>query len=200
MNGLANCYFDLGRYAEALQLHEETLALRKLKLGPGHPDTLISMYNVANCYAALGRLTEALQLREQTLALQKAKLGPDHPDTLATMYILANTYAALGRHAEALKLREETLALRKAKLGAGHPDTLASMYNVACAHALLVPKSTDRAKQAGLAMECLKRAVAAGYKDLAQIKKDTDLDALRGRDDFKKLLAELEAKEGKGKK
>ena len=32
------------------------------------------------------------------------------------------------------------------------------------------------------------------YQDTAHMKKDTDLDPLRGRADFQKLLAELEAK------
>jgi hypothetical protein len=36
-----------------------------------------------------------------------------------------------------------------------------------------------------------------GYKDVAHLKKDTDLDALREREDFKKLIAELEAKSEK---
>jgi hypothetical protein len=43
------------------------------------------------------------------------------------------------------------------------------------------------------ALAMLGTAVARGYKDLALMKKDTDLDSLRGRDDFRKLLAELEA-------
>jgi hypothetical protein len=38
----------------------------------------------------------------------------------------------------------------------------------------------------------LRRAVAAGYKDAAHIKQDKDLDSVRGRDDFKKLIADLE--------
>ena len=42
------------------------------------------------------------------------------------------------------------------------------------------------------AVALLKRAVAKGYKDLAHMNQDTDLDALRQRDDFKKLLADLE--------
>ena len=49
----------------------------------------------------------------------------------------------------------------------------------------------------------LKRAVAAGFKSAAHlnhIKTDTDLDALRGRDDFKKLIAGLEAKGKTSKK
>ena len=80
----------LGRHADALKLREETLALRKAKLGPDHPDTLLSMNNLANSYAALGRHADALKLHEETLALRKAKLGPDHPDTLVSMHNLAN--------------------------------------------------------------------------------------------------------------
>ena len=41
-------------------------------------------------------------------------------------------------------------------------------------------------------MELLQKAVKAGYKDVANIVVDTDLDSLRGREDFKKLMAELE--------
>jgi serine/threonine-protein kinase len=44
------------------------------------------------------------------------------------------------------------------------------------------------------AMQMLQQAVAKGYKDVAQLKKDKDLDPIRKRDDFQKLLAELEAK------
>jgi tetratricopeptide (TPR) repeat protein len=194
MNNLANSYDHLGRLADALKLREETLALRKAKLGPDHPDTLASMNNLANSYDHLGRLADTLKLREETLALRKAKLGPEHPDTLATMNNLGTSYAAFGRYSEALKLQEEILAPLKAKLGPSHPNTLVSIYNIGCLHALMIPKSPDRAKEADLAMEWLKKAVAAGFKDIAQIKKDTDLDALRGREDFKKLLAELEVK------
>jgi hypothetical protein len=41
-------------------------------------------------------------------------------------------------------------------------------------------------------VELLQQAVKAGYTDTAHMKKDTDLDPLRGREDFKKLTAELE--------
>jgi hypothetical protein len=42
------------------------------------------------------------------------------------------------------------------------------------------------------AMGWLTKAIPAGNKDAACIRQDTDLDALREREDFKKLLAELE--------
>jgi serine/threonine protein kinase/tetratricopeptide (TPR) repeat protein len=132
MHNLARNYAALGRFAEALQLREETLARRKATLGPDHPDTLRSMNGLASSYADLRRRADALALREKTLALMKEKLGPDHPDTLRSMYELASSYAVLGRQDDALELREATLALRKARLGPHHPDTLRSMNGLAC--------------------------------------------------------------------
>src|SRR5262249_24959287 len=129
-----------------------------------------------------------------------AKLGPNHPDTLASMNNLALSYAALGRNAEALKLFEETLALHETKLGADHPRTLLILYNLACMHALMIPESSDRVQRADLAMRCLQKAVAAGYKDVALLQKDTDLDALRDREDFKQLLSDLAAKQATQKR
>ena len=41
-------------------------------------------------------------------------------------------------------------------------------------------------------MNWLLKAVAAGYTNVPQMKKDKYLDYLRNREDFKKLVAELE--------
>jgi hypothetical protein len=103
-------------------------------------------------------------------------------------------YADAGRRAEALKLCEETLPLVEAKFGPGHATTWQAYYNVACLHAVLIPGSTNPGKEADFAMEWLKKAVAAGFKRIAEIRNDPDLDALRGRGDFKMLVADLEAK------
>jgi hypothetical protein len=46
------------------------------------------------------------------------------------------------------------------------------------------------------AMDRLRKALAAGDKDLTSLVTDTDLDALRGRVDFQKLLAELQGGNG----
>jgi hypothetical protein len=42
------------------------------------------------------------------------------------------------------------------------------------------------------AMKLLREAVAKGFKDAKQMKQDRDLDPLRDREDFQKLLEELE--------
>jgi eukaryotic-like serine/threonine-protein kinase len=194
MNNLAYSYRDVGRHPEELALFEETLKLRKAKQGANHPATLGSMHNLAISYAALGRLPEAQALFEETLKRQKATLGPDHLDTLTSMNNLAHCYTALGRLPEAQALREDTLELQKVRLGANHPNTVGTIYDIACTHALMISKAEDRGKQADLAMDWLKQVVAAGYKNVAHIKKDTDLDPLREREDFKKLIAEMEKK------
>jgi serine/threonine protein kinase/tetratricopeptide (TPR) repeat protein len=86
------------------------------------------------------------------------------------------------------------------------PTGAAGLYNAACLRAIcaaVIPRdpkkpTADAAQvameQADLAMAWLHRAVAAGFNDAEHITQDSDLDALRGREDFKKLLAELQAK------
>jgi tetratricopeptide (TPR) repeat protein len=129
MNQLANSYYALGHYADALKLQEETLGLMKTRLGPEHLYTLGSMNDLVGSYNVVGRPADALKVINELLPYQKARLGPYHPDTLRSMHNLAECYFYLGRKAEALKLQEETLALRKSKLGPQH--SLGSMHNLA---------------------------------------------------------------------
>jgi tetratricopeptide (TPR) repeat protein len=68
-------------------------------------------------------------------------------------------------------------------------------YDLACLYAVASGKIEDKKREyADRAMESLEQAVEAGYKNAGHVKTDTDLAPLRGRDDFKKLLADLEAK------
>jgi serine/threonine protein kinase/tetratricopeptide (TPR) repeat protein len=100
-----------------------------------------------------------------------------------------------GRHAEAVA---EGDALAEAKDVTGD-----MLYDLACVSALAAAAvkdaktpSTDATQPAegyaARAVELLRQAVAKGYKDAAHMTKDRDLDALRGREDFKKLLTGLE--------
>jgi tetratricopeptide (TPR) repeat protein len=197
MLGLAYSYQALGRHAEALKVFEETLALRKARLGPDHPDVLTSMNDLACSYYALGRHAEALKLHEETLALRKAKLGPDHPDTLASRWGVASGLVQLGRGAEAAAdCRSAADAWEK--LGGSDAD---SLYNTACFRAVTAaalraadesPAGVKQAEgEADRAMAWLERAVAAGFCKALLLAEDHDLDALRQRSDFKELLARV---------
>jgi predicted Zn-dependent protease len=68
-------------------------------------------------------------------------------------------------------------------------------YNFACVYAVASGRVPDKKQEyADRAVELLRQAVKAGYKIAADMLKDPDLDSLRDREDFKKLLADLEAK------
>jgi tetratricopeptide (TPR) repeat protein len=83
-------------------------------------------------------------------------------------------------------------------------DPANDTYNAACFLSLCVPlarndaklpdaKREELARSYGIrAMEMLRQALAKGYKDAAHMKNDSDLNPLRSRDDFKKLLADLD--------
>jgi hypothetical protein len=55
-------------------------------------------------------------------------------------------------------------------------------------------EQAGRARCADLAMQTLRQAVSRGFKDVGRLQKDRELDLLRSRDDFCKLVGELEAK------
>jgi tetratricopeptide (TPR) repeat protein len=68
-------------------------------------------------------------------------------------------------------------------------------YNFAGFYAGASGKSADKSQEyLDRAMEMLQKAVNGGFKDAEHMKKNTHLDALRGREDFKKLLGEVEKK------
>jgi serine/threonine protein kinase/tetratricopeptide (TPR) repeat protein len=58
--------------------------------------------------------------------------------------------------------------------------------------ALAAPAQAEHLQYLDQAMDALRKAVAAGYCDVAELKKDASLDPLRERDDFQKILAQLE--------
>lgn len=92
------------RLMNALPRLEQTLELRKVTLGLGHPSTLKSMNNLAKAFKFAGRLAEALLLYEQTFSVVIDSLGPEHPHTLAAMAYLTQAHLAAEQPAKALPL------------------------------------------------------------------------------------------------
>ena len=279
MNNLAAGLYDLEKYEDAIRIHQETLAIKKVKYGTDDRSTLTTMINLANCYHSLHRYEEALKLRRETRDLFTARYGPDEFETLMVTHNIAANLRALGRFAEALHVDEKTLARRKTTLGVDHPDTLTSFWSVAQdlikldRGVLAVPlldeclqravgkrihrnfpevadfrlrqfekaanaqecrktaelwekqERTDAESlyqaalcravtaailkdanpsgagldrhandEADLAMAWLVKALAAGFNDKDRLAKSKDFDSVRDRADFRKLIAELEAK------
>jgi serine/threonine protein kinase len=198
MNNLANSYADLNRPVDALKLREETLAARKRVLPPDHPDTLTSMVNLADSLIRLDRGDEAISLLDEFLSKAPATPAVDPR-------LIPHAFGLRGKHFQ--KAGDPAGCRATAEMCEKLNRTDAeSLYEAACLRAMTAgvqakAKADDAAKlaqdDADRAMPWLHQAVTAGYKDVAHLKKDTDLDALRERGDFKKLIAELEAKSEK---
>jgi tetratricopeptide (TPR) repeat protein len=140
----------------------------------------------AEVLKALGRHAEAERDWDRAIDLDT---GPSR-----TLYQLlrAVNRAYLGRHGQATADVEEVL-----KAGAVPPGYV---YGAGCVYAVAagVVKDEEVAERyARRAVALLRQALDRGYPGGAFVRKNPDLGPLRQRDDFRQLLAELEAKSGK---
>ena len=101
------------------------------RLGPDHPDTLITRSNVAYWTGQAGDARGALDLATALLPDRQRVLGPDHPDTLITRSNVAYWTGQAGDARGALDLTTALLPDQQRVLGPDHPTTLATRSNVA---------------------------------------------------------------------
>jgi tetratricopeptide (TPR) repeat protein len=219
---LAVCHNNLGLLLQTTKPHDAEKAYRQArtlfeKLANGFPDVpdhqshlAGTLHNLARLVRGRGEWADARQLLGKAVAHQQAALesNPKHPTyrrLLGTHYQdLAETLVQLGEHAEAARAAADALPF--------FPDSARDLYNSACYLARCVPLAEEDAKlaeekrkelaqtYADRAVDLLRQALQKGFRDAAQLKKDTDLDPLRSREDFKKLLSELEKKAKAGTK
>ena len=131
MDVMGNVYDNLGLYARAQSLLQQTVDIRRRVLGPESPETLRSMNDLARTLDHEGHYGEAEALVRQTLEAERRVLGPEHPDTVWSISNLGISLTREGRYAEAEKLLREALEIRRRVLGPAHPQTLTSMSNLA---------------------------------------------------------------------
>jgi serine/threonine protein kinase/tetratricopeptide (TPR) repeat protein len=193
-------YRKLDRNADALRMDEETLKLRRDTLGRDHPDTLNSLWSTAKDLVNLGRNADAIPYLDECLSLSVGKFI--HPNFFEVADLRL-------RHFEKAKNAQECRMTAELWEKQRRPDA-GSLYEAAVCRAVtaVVLLATDKSPEAARkardendqAMAWLHRAVAEGYKDMNKLKKDKDLDGLRDRPEFKKLLAKLETGQGQERK
>ncbi|KAF8473485.1 hypothetical protein BDZ91DRAFT_714700 [Kalaharituber pfeilii] len=131
INNIAVVYKQQGKYSQALELYQRTLAGREKSLGVDHPSTLDTVHGMAIVYEEQGKYSQALELYQRALAGYEKSLGVDHPSTLQTVNNMANVYMQQGKYSQALELYQRALAGCEKSLGVDYPSTLGIVNNMA---------------------------------------------------------------------
>ncbi len=134
MQCLANVLHAAGRPRQAQTLLDRVLAVRRDRLGPDHPDTLVTLHALAYALQAIGgpgSLDSAERLFRDVFAARVRRLGETHPNTLLVRANLAWIKQARNDHEHAQRDFEEVLEVQTGRLGEDHPHTLATKANLA---------------------------------------------------------------------
>jgi tetratricopeptide (TPR) repeat protein len=205
---LGDALIRLGRLTEARAALTRAQGILE-SLTRAHPEVWDYQHVLADGLRRLGEVlartgqpAEALGAWGRARAIGQA-LVQAHPDVVEYRAVLADVLCRIGEQRRADgRPAEAADVLRSSIAQWEHISTLAAerQYRLACAHALLsalgawegsgVAPEEARA-EADRAMTWLRQAVAAGYRNRAELERATELDSLRTRPDFPLLLMDF---------
>lgn len=184
---------QLGKPVEALASFQNAWEIHK-KLDPDHPETHNAEWDVISSLIALQRYDEAVLRMDESLKLaDKSITAGKRPNPRLKQQMIIFRLKIFAAQKNVSGYREWLEMYEQLEL-----TTPGGLYDAACYRGALAGWLKDKPKEATLeadqAMNWLRKAVAAGWMDVARIKKEGDLESLSSRSDFKILLADLEAK------
>jgi len=145
-----------------------------------------------------GQLSSPMRIaldEDEPLPLPQVRLAPD-PRFVPPAKELV--HERIRRAADTVQTGKYADAAAEAAAASDDKDADAdAVYNAACVHALAAARARregalpEAEHLAARAVALLRRAAAKGFRDVAHMGKDTDLDELRQRGDFAQLMEEL---------
>jgi len=131
LNRQATELSQAGKYAAAIPLAQQALAIREKAVGPNHLDVGILLNNLALLFVNQGRYAEAEPLYKRSLAIQEKTLGPNNIGVATLLNNFAFLYFNLGRYAEAEPLYKRSLAIREKVFGSTNAVVGTSLSSLA---------------------------------------------------------------------
>lgn len=128
---LAKCLYSNGEYAEAYQVYERALELRRQASGLENRDTLRNMFGMAEALNHQGKHKQAEYQHREILELRKKVLGPKDPEVGRSMNYLAQALYDSGSYFQAEQVHRDALALQNEVLHPEHPNALTTMGYIA---------------------------------------------------------------------
>ncbi|MEO8215512.1 MAG: protein kinase [Acidobacteriota bacterium] len=159
---LGRSLFSVGKYQELVDMAERALEAAG--------DDYNVFVPIMNTLAAMGKEEQHRNIRQRAILTLEGQIMKVPEDARARS-LLASYYAELNRPEDAKREMQFAVTLR--------PNDPTLYYNCACTYTKLLMKSE--------ALESLKRASEAGYKDTEWVRRDPDLEALHGDPEFERL-------------
>jgi len=119
--------YTTGKYAEAIPVAEEYIALAKARFGESHLEYAKGLSYLAVLYGALNRLNDAELLFKQALTVHEKARGP----IAEALHSLAELYKAQGRLTEAEPIYLRALAMAEEAESPDHLDLAVILINLA---------------------------------------------------------------------
>jgi eukaryotic-like serine/threonine-protein kinase len=208
-NNLGWLLIRTGKPAEAEAELRQSLAISQ-KLADDNPKSpeyrdmiAMALTNVGDVARKLGREAEARDGYDRAIALRE-RLIAEHPARTLYRGWLAWSLRRRGLARRALgdPAGAATDARRALSLFEGLPSRSSEdLFEEGCCHAALAAlagrdgagvSAAEGKAEADRAMALLRKTVGHGYRDASGLRTDSALDPFREREDFKKLLGELE--------
>jgi non-specific serine/threonine protein kinase len=159
----------LGRALFAAGRYQEVADIADVALESSGEDYNIYV-PIANALGALGKEEAVRNVRQRRVAALENHLKQVPEDARARVH-LAGSYASLGRTEDALRETRMAVTLRA--------NEATVLYNAACVFCLLQQKSE--------ALDTIRKAWEAGFKDAVWARTDPDLSLLHGHPEFEQL-------------
>ncbi len=167
------CYDQGVAVLDELRRKSETDPMPRLFQRNGH-------WGRADALGRLGRHADAVKDWDRAIELDAGSAKPMFRVFRALSLAHAGEHEAAVAEAKALSAAERVPAIL--------------LYNLACVYSVAAGQVKDdverRDRYGAAAVELLKRAVAAGFKNPEHLKKDPDFNPIRQREDFRKLTVE----------
>jgi serine/threonine protein kinase/tetratricopeptide (TPR) repeat protein len=180
MNYLGETLTSEGHYRDAEKVQRDILQAVNRVFGPTHPNTLGVMADLGDTLEKEGQYPEAEKLHRDSLENVRRNFGSDSQQTVESIEGLAICLSYEKKYGEAKALFAEALQTTGKVKDAGNPA--GAWYSWASGAAL--------AGHPDEALEHLRQAVEAGYQDADGMSKDEDLKSLRGKPEFRELVAQ----------
>ena len=121
---------ELGRAAEAADMHTAALARYTADLGRVNSEVIEQLDLLGNCYAILSMHDEAWAAVQESVDLRRVLYGPSHLNFAEGIDMLASLLMRQGKPADAVEFLKQALEIRKACLPPNSPQLQANMQGI----------------------------------------------------------------------